>query len=212
MLILEGEPGIGKTALWTSALDIARESCLVLACRAAQTETELSLAGLTDLLGPVIDAVLPALTAPLARALEIALLRAEAGVTPLEQRTLMSAFTDAVRFLSRPGPLVVAIDDVQWLDSSTASILAFALRRLDGEPVGLLASSRVPDEGSLTFDPLAGVAGHRVTRLTIGPMPSVALTRVLRSRVSADISWPTARRIHEICRVTRYTPSSSRGR
>lgn len=151
VLILEGEPGIGKTALWASAVAAARESYLVLACHAAQKETALSLTGLSDLLAPVIDTVLPVLPRPLARALEIALLRAEPGTTPLGQRTLMTAFTEAIRSLSRQGPLLIAIDDVQWLDRSTAAILAFALRRLDHEPVGVLASLRTSGEVSIAF-------------------------------------------------------------
>jgi DNA-binding CsgD family transcriptional regulator len=200
VLILDGEPGIGKTAVWTSAVAAAREACQVLACQAARTETELSLAGLSDLLAPVIDTVLPALPLPLARALEIALLRAEPGTTPLGQRTLMTAFTEAVRSLSRQGPILVAIDDVQWLDRSTAAILAFALRRLDHEPVGVLASLRTSGEVGMAFDPLAEVAPDRVTRLTIGPLSTGALTRILRARVPPGVSWPTARRIHEASR------------
>jgi DNA-binding CsgD family transcriptional regulator len=200
VLILEGEPGIGKTALWAAALAAARRSHQVLAFQAAQPETGLALAGLSDLLAPVIDAVLPALAVPQARALEIALLRREAGATPLEQRALMTAFTEALRLLSRRAPLVVAVDDLQWLDSSTAAILAFALRRLDGEPVRMLASLRAPGESSLADGPVRGIAADRMTALTVGPLQAGPLTRILRSRASAEISWPTARRIHEVSR------------
>ncbi len=198
-LILEGEPGIGKTALWTSALARTEVSIRVLKCQAARPETELSLAGLSDLLNPVIDVVLPALPIPLARALEIALLRVEAGTMPLEQRTLMTAFAQAIRILSGQGPLLIAIDDMQWLDRETAAILAFGLRRLDGEPVRVLASLRASFDGQSAANPLMGMAPHLVTTLSIGPMPAAALTRMLRSRVSADMSWPVARRIHDAC-------------
>lgn len=197
VLILEGEPGIGKTALWAATLAAARRSHQVLAFQAAQPEAGLSLTGLSDLLAPAIDAVLPDLAIPQARALEIALLRREAGATPLEQRALMTAFTEAIRLLARRAPLVVAVDDLQWLDSSTAAILAFALRRLDGEPVRVLASLRAPGQGGPAAGPVRGIAADR---LTVGPLPAGPLTRILRSRVSAEISWPTAHRIHEVSR------------
>lgn len=199
-LILEGEPGIGKTVLWARAVEIAREAGLVLACRAAQTEAELALAGLSDLLAPVMDMVLPALPAPLSRALEIALLRVEPGPVALEPRALRAAFTEAVKFLLGQAPLVIAVDDVQWLDGATAGSLAFAMRRLAGERVGVLCSLRVPEPDSLRFDPSLGVAAHRVRRLTIGPLSAGALTRILRSRIAADISWPAAWRLHQASR------------
>jgi len=138
-LILVGEAGIGKTALWTAALATARERGLVLSSRGARAEATLSLVGLSDLLAPVIDQVLPKLPAPQARALEIALLRADAGEAPLEQRTLMVAVAAVIRSLCSSAPLLLAIDDMQWLDASTAEVLGFALRRLSREPVGVLA-------------------------------------------------------------------------
>lgn len=199
-LILEGEAGIGKTILWTAAVEVARGAGLVLTCRPAQAETELALTGLGDLLAPVIDAVLPALPVPLARALEIALLRQAPGPAALEQRTLMAAGTEAVRFLAEQRPVFIAIDDAQWLDSTTAAIVAFAMRRLAGEGVGLICSLRVPGPDAAQFDSGFGVPADQVKRLTIGPLTAGALTRILRSRIAADISWPAAWRLHQAAR------------
>lgn len=199
VLILEGEPGIGKTALWTSALAEAGDAVLVLRCQGAQREADLSLLGLSDLLSPVIDTVLPVLAAPLARTLEIALLRAEAGDEPLDRRTLMTAFAHAVRSLATRGPLLIAVDDLQWLDAASAEMLAFTLRRLERGPVGVLASVRTAD-GEPDGYPLADAVPGLITRLPIGPLPAGPLTRILRSRVSAEIAWPVARRIHEASR------------
>jgi DNA-binding CsgD family transcriptional regulator len=196
-LILEGEAGIGKTVLWTAAVELAREAGLVLACRAAQAETELALTGLGDMLAPLVDTVIPALPVPLARALEIALLRQAPGPAAVEQRTLMAACTQTVKFLAEQRPVFIAIDDVQWLDSTTAAIVAFAMRRLAGERVGLICSLRVPAPDAARFDPGFGVPAHRLKRVPLGPLAAGALTRILRSRIAADISWPAAWRLHQ---------------
>lgn len=195
-LILEGEPGIGKTALWTAGVTRARELGVVLACRAARPEMRLSLAGLCDLLGPVADDVLPSLPAPMGRALEVALLRADAGETPLEQRALMAAFAAAVKSLSSQGGVLIAIDDVQWLDAATAEVLGFALRRRSGEPVRVLASLRSPAPEEPPLDLAGALAPHQVRRLLVGPLPVGAVGGILRSQVAAGLSWPTVRRIH----------------
>jgi DNA-binding CsgD family transcriptional regulator len=196
-LILVGEPGIGKTALWTAGLAAAREQGLVLSSRGARAEATLSLAGLSDLLAPVIDQVLPELPAPQARALEIALLRADAGQAPLEQRVLMTAVAAVIRVLASSAPLLVAIDDVQWLDVASAEILGFVLRRLSSEPVGVLASERMPADSEPSLDLAGALAPHPVRRLPVGALPVGAVGHILRSRVKAGLSWPTVRRIHE---------------
>ena len=62
---------------------------------------------------------------------------------PVDDRALAVAVRDVLRLLAEPGPLVVAIDDVQWLDLPTSRALAFALRRLGEAPVLLLLAQRV---------------------------------------------------------------------
>src|SRR5258708_6746918 len=79
-LVLEGEAGIGKSTLWLAGLEHARTSGLrVLSSRPAEAERSLAHVGLGDLFEDVLDDVLPALTAPRRRALEVALLRNEAA-------------------------------------------------------------------------------------------------------------------------------------
>ena len=130
-LLLEGEPGIGKTTVWSAALDLARRrSFTVLTARCGQPEAMLSFSGLADLLEPVLTSVIPRLPPPQARALEIALVRIDAGDTALDQRAVLLGFLGIVRQLASSAPVLLAIDDAQWLDGATARAVAFTFRRL----------------------------------------------------------------------------------
>ncbi len=118
-LQIEGPPGLGKTALWLEGIASARRrSCLVLTARPVEIETKLSFAGLADLLEPVLDDVLPELPRPQRRAFEAALLLAPARGLP-DPRGVAAAFLGALRVLARDRVVLVAIDDLQWLDSSS---------------------------------------------------------------------------------------------
>ena len=78
MLVLEGEPGLGKTTLWREGLHAAaRRSFQVLECRPVQAEAQLAFTALSDLLADVPEAVFDELPAPQRRALQVALLRVE---------------------------------------------------------------------------------------------------------------------------------------
>src|SRR4051812_9825705 len=125
-LVLEGEPGIGKSTLWLAGVEHARgQGMRVLSSRPAEAERGLAHAGLGDLFEDVLDDVLPALSAPRRRALEVALLvddgppPEEAGVEPVDHRALAVAVRDALQRLGEREPLLVAVDDAQWLDSSS---------------------------------------------------------------------------------------------
>src|SRR6478672_11160909 len=110
-LVLGGEAGIGKSAVWLDALEDARaRSYRVLSSRPTEAEAKLSFAAVGDLLDGVVDEVLDAISAPQRTALEIALLRTEAGPTPPDRRTLSSAFHGALIALAEAGPLVLAVD------------------------------------------------------------------------------------------------------
>src|SRR5215210_364739 len=120
VLLLEGEAGIGKTALWRRGVELASErSYRVLSCSGSTSEAQLSFVALGDLLGDALPELLPALPRPQAKAL--------AG---------------ALRVLAQARPVAVAIDDVQWLDRPSAFVLEFALRRLRADEVAFLLALR----------------------------------------------------------------------
>jgi hypothetical protein len=193
-LILEGVAGIGKTTLWQSGMELARaRGYRVLSCRAEETEARLSYTGLGDLL----DIELPELPAPQKRALDVALLRAEVEGSQPDQRAVSVATLGVLRAFSKSTPVLIAIDDVQWLDAPSAKVLSFAARRLENEAVRLLVTLRA--------GPLANPLGLvRTTpslalrKLSVGPLSLEALTRLVRERLGTSLTHPVLLRLHDI--------------
>jgi hypothetical protein len=104
VLLLEGEPGIGKTTVWLAGRNAARRrGYRVLWCRPIQTETPLAFVALADLLEPILDEALPHLPAPQARALEAAMLRVEVGVRQPDRRAVCAAVLGVVRSVAASG-------------------------------------------------------------------------------------------------------------
>jgi DNA-binding CsgD family transcriptional regulator len=194
VLLLEGAAGIGKTTLWHAGVSLARaRGHRVLSCRAAESEARLSYAALGDL----FDFDLPDLPAPQRRALDAALLRAEVEGAPPDQRAVSVASLGVLRALAAAGPVVVAIDDVQWLDAPSARVLAFVVRRLEDAPIRFLVALRAGSGG----DPLGLVqAGPAPSlhRVSVGPLAEEAMTRLLRARTGGDLTRPVLLRLHRI--------------
>lgn len=196
-LVLEGEAGIGKSTLWQAGVEQARARGLrVLSSRPAEAERGLGHAGLGDLFDEILDDVLPELPAPRRRALEIALLREEASTDPLDPRALAVAVLTLLQLLSEENPLLIAVDDVQWLDASSASALAFALRRLASSPVLVLLARRLA-EGAQPSELERAVGLDRVERVPLGPLSVGALHRFLHERLDRSFARQTLLRIHE---------------
>src|SRR5215470_14412564 len=122
-LVFSGEAGIGKTLLWETGVAQAKErGGRVLCCRGAEAEASLSFAALSELFGPVFDEVSPSLTGLRRRALAVALLLAEPGEARPDEHAIGLAVRDALRALAARGPVVVALDDAQWLDPASAAV------------------------------------------------------------------------------------------
>jgi DNA-binding CsgD family transcriptional regulator len=195
-LLIRGEPGIGKTTLCRAVLgDAIGRSYRVLAGRPAEAEGQLSYVALGDLLGDVVDDVLPTLPQVQRSALEVALLRTEpAG--PLQQRAVAAAFLSALTVLADEGPVLVAVDDIQWLDSPSARVLAYAFRRLEGRRVGFLLSMRSGSDEGTGRDGLAlNLPQGRTRRLELGPFSVGALHRILRTQLGEVIPRPLLVRV-----------------
>src|SRR3954464_10939442 len=134
--VLVGEPGIGKTFLWEAGVGAARQRGLrVLSARGSGAETGLSFGTLIDLLDRVGSGELIGLPPPQRQALEVALLRAESTGTTPDAQAVGVGFLNALRSLAGRQTILVAVDDIQWLDAASADALAFAARRLESEPV-----------------------------------------------------------------------------
>lgn len=192
---LEGEAGIGKSTVWRAGVDEARRRDFrVLVSQPAEAERGLAHAGLGDLFEGTLDVVLPALPAPRRRALEVALLLEEDEES--NPRALGVAIRSALEALSAERPVVVAIDDVQWLDRSSTGALAFALRRLGEHPVWLLLTRRVGEEPETTRLEQS-IPVDRVQRLRVGPLSLGAMHQLLQSQLALQLPRPTLLRVHE---------------
>jgi DNA-binding CsgD family transcriptional regulator len=189
-LIVEGEPGIGKTTVWSEGVRLAEERGFhVLACRPAESETKLSFSALADLVEPLPDDALEFLPEPQRHALEVALLRVSPGDSPPEPRALAAGFRSLLVGLAQARPLVVAIDDAQWLDSSSARAIEFALRRIAAEPIAVLAARR-PGQGLEQ-----ALGGLRPLRL--GPLSLAAIQHLIKRELGRSLPRPLLARIHK---------------
>jgi DNA-binding CsgD family transcriptional regulator len=188
-LLLEGDAGIGKTTLWAAGLDEAGERGFrVLRAAPAAAERDLSFAALGDLLADLRDEI-GALPAPQRRALRTALLLEDATNSPPDQRTIAVGLTELLRRATSDVSLVIAIDDVQWLDAPSALAIDFAARRLNDHSVRLLATTRNEENVPLTF--------ADVERLTVGPLSVDELAELVQRRLDARLLRPTIRQLAE---------------
>lgn len=195
--VVEGEPGIGKTTVWRLGVESARDAGYrVLACAPAEAESALSFAALRDLVEPVLETILPRLPAPQRRALEVALLLSEPADRPPESAAIAAAFTGAVRALADSGPVLLAVDDVQWLDHPTASVIGFAARRLGDAPVAILAAQRRLPAGSSLLGLEEALGADRVARIRLGGLSAGALHYVLQTRLGRSFPRPVLLKLH----------------
>lgn len=196
LLVIAGEPGIGKTTLWAEATRRAGAAGYqVLSSRPVPSDAGLPHVVLADLLRPVADDALASLPTPQRRALEVALLRVEPGDGDLDPRAVGTGLTGLLDQLAADRPLVLAVDDAQWLDRASARVLAFALRRLDGSPVAVLAAVRTSEPGQHgQFAAIeSAVAG---TRLVVGPLSVAAIHQMFRQALGGSFPRPLLVGIH----------------
>ena len=145
MLLLSGEPGVGKTALLDAAASEAAVPGLrVLRAGGAEFEADISFSGLNQLLLPLLED-LSRLDGSPRDALSVALGFTEGP--PAGRLTVASAVLALLRQAASARPLLLVVDDLQWLDRSTAAVLGRVTRRLASAPVGFLAASRSGEEG-----------------------------------------------------------------
>jgi len=140
ILVVHGEAGVGKTALLEHARDRAGDM-RQLRMSGVESEVDLAFAGLTELLLPVMDQ-LDELPEVQADALRCALaVKAE----PANRLAARVGLVSLLAVLAEATPVLVTVDDAQWVDESSMAALVFAVRRLAAEPVVLLVASRRDD-------------------------------------------------------------------
>lgn len=198
VLALTGQAGIGKTTVWREGVRRAwARGYLVLDARPAQAERSMSFSGLADMLAPVGQEAFDALVPVQRRALEVALLRAEAGPRPLAGRAVPAALLSLLRHLAGACPLLIAVDDAQWLDDATAECLPYALRRAERLAVGVLVSVRADGGRPPTFETC--VPAERRHEVTVRPLSAGALQSILKRQLRQPLPRPTLVRVANTC-------------
>ena len=182
-LVVEGEVGVGKSTLLFEAREAATERGFTVLCaQPLESETALGFAALIDLLHSVPADVFDALPSPQCRAVAVALLREEPGETPPDPSSQAAAVLGVLRMLSERGPVLLSIDDLPLLDAPTARVLAYALRRLGPEPIGLMTAVRSKWSGDAPALPILEARGRAAAeRLRLGPV-SLGAARELIAR------------------------------
>ena len=202
VLVTTGVAGIGKTTLWEKGLELARAGgARVLHTRAGEAETRLSFAGLADLLGTVEPAVIDTLAPPQRYALEVALRRTAPDSGPPEELAVSLGLLGILTSLAGNRPVVVAVDDIQWLDKASADVLAFAIRRLQNAslPVAFLFAQR----SGTTTTVLGAVGNDHVERLVVEPLSVGAVRRILFERLGLSL---TRRALHRVFDTAQGNP------
>ncbi len=155
VLVLSGDPGIGKTTLLTAV--IADAGMRVLSTRGVAAEREIAFAGLHQLCAPLLP-TLERLPPPQAAALGVAL-AVRSGPIP-EPFAVGAAVLGLLTLAAEEAPLAILVDDVHLLDQSSAQAIAFAARRLVSDPVAVIMTARSGEASAMDDLP----------RLDLGPL------------------------------------------
>jgi DNA-binding CsgD family transcriptional regulator/tetratricopeptide (TPR) repeat protein len=197
-LTIEGEAGVGKTSLWDAATAAAAgHGARTLRAHPTETEVSFAYAALGDLLRDEQEAV-ATLPPRQRRALEVALLLSEDAVEAPEAQSVALGVLGVLQRLSADRPLLLAVDDVQWLDAPSAAVLAFAVRRIGRSPFALLLAWRTGGGEALPLELERAPLGQDVERIRVGPLSLGAVQHLLQQRLGFLPPRPALRRLHEL--------------
>ncbi len=166
VLMLTGEPGIGKTRLLQYAAAVAAD-LNVSWLTGVESETQLGFGALHRLLRPFLDRV-PGLPAPQRAALHAAF--GMSGTEPPDRYLIGLATLTVLSGVAAEQPVLCLVDDVQWLDRESAEALAFTARRLHADSLAFIFAGRPGASAQAAF---AALTAHRLDGLA--PLDARAL-------------------------------------
>ena len=189
VLVIGGEPGVGKSELLRYAIDNAGAAGLMtLVVRGIESESELPFVNLADLIRPISD-VLDSIPASQAAVLAGAL--ALGPSIPGDRFAVCVATLSALAAAAERTPLLVVVDDIQWLDASSAEALLFSARRLGTEGIAMLFAFREGEQMTLDLADLP--------LLNLGGLDEAASIQLLR-RTHGAVSARVAAALHQAVR------------
>src|SRR5512133_3666965 len=178
VLVIRGEPGIGKTALLRYAARQA-SGLRVTEVEGVQAEMELAFAGIHQLCAPLIDGF-DALAVPQRNALRVAV-GLSSGAAP-DRFLVAVAVLNLLAATADERPLLCLVDDAQWLDAASVQALGFVARRLVAEPIAMIFALR---------EPITTVALDGLPQLSLDgldePDARALLTRVVPGRLDGRV-------------------------
>ncbi|WP_431236494.1 AAA family ATPase [Mycolicibacterium aichiense] len=197
-LILEGDAGIGKTTIWLDGARRARDAGFtVLSAQCAQAEVRSTYAAAADLLR-VADTEVVRTLAPVQQAALDRILLSGTDGPATDERVVSTTVLSVIESLAQRSPVLIAIDDIQWLDVASRSVIGFAARRLEGR-IGVLATARTGEAGTADLTSwLRLTYPDALRRVVVGPLSVGPLGEVIALRLGRRLSRPTLTHIHHI--------------
>jgi DNA-binding CsgD family transcriptional regulator len=183
--VIEGDVGVGKSTLWMTGVEQANVvGYRVLQARPAENEQRLSYSVLADLFGCAFDELRDSLPAPQDAALAAAFLR-DGAAARADSRTVGAAVVNLLTELSARARVLVAVDDVQWIDPASARALQFAVRRLPSNVAVLAAQRDIGGERVFGLD--RGLPEGQVLTLALGPISLAAVHHLILARLGVAV-------------------------
>ena len=168
-VVVHGEPGIGKTTLLDAVLERARDTVTTLRARGAESEGELAFSALVDLLEPVLRDLQ---TLPAAQEAALAGALALAPPAPGDRLAVCVATLGLLRAATERGPVLVVVDDLQWVDASSRECIEYVARRASGSLAVVMAAR----------DPWQPPQGTRLEEIALHPLDADGAASLLRHR------------------------------
>lgn len=197
-VVIEGEAGIGKTTLWLEAIERARAAGFqVLSAQGSPAEARSTFTAAADLLGDVDTGARTTLPPIQQAALDRMLLLGDAGPAT-DARVVSTAFLSVIERLAITSPVLLAIDDAQWLDVASRAVVGFAARRFSGR-VGVIVTARTGEHDGPDVESWLRLARpDAMHRLSLRPMSLGALHGLIAARIGHTVPRTTIVRIHQI--------------
>ncbi len=198
-ILLSGEAGMGKTTLWQAAVRQARErGDRVLVAQPTESERHLSFAALGDLLRDVGSATTDVISEPQRAALDVALRRASGPADPLAVAMgFVSVLSALAAAPAGPAGVLVAVDDIHWVDGPTAHVLEFAFRRAADRGTRFLLAARTGEPAPILEALTRALPDERTQRIGLGPLSLGALHRLFVARLQRQFARPTLIRLEQ---------------
>ena len=198
-LVIDGEAGIGKTALWSAAVHQAHERRFrVYSTRTSQVESAHPYAMVADVISDVGCTALAGLPEIQRMAMDRVLRRSDGGDPRRNHRVVATTVLSILEGLAVKSPVLIAIDDVQRMDASSKSVLAFVARRLDRRMGLLVTEGSGPDNSDTTASWLQLASQDGLERIRLGPLPLGGLYTLIIDHLGHLLPRPTMVRIAEI--------------